>query len=177
VNGVDDDCDGIVDPDRDGDGYLRAPAQPSDCNDADPAIRPGAREILGNRVDENCDGRRGFREIRSSVQINVAPVGAGYPVRRFVIRPVPSRSRLQISCRGRGCPKGRPFVKRFSRGRSVYDVQSYARRIRMYRGTQVEVRITARLRVGKAVIFRRRGREVRRIERCLPPGTTRPRRC
>jgi len=39
--------------DGDGDGFSSA----VDCNDANPAIFPGARETLENGVDEDCDGR------------------------------------------------------------------------------------------------------------------------
>ena len=39
--------------DSDGDGF----AGPVDCNDANAAIRPGAAEVFGNGVDEDCNGR------------------------------------------------------------------------------------------------------------------------
>jgi hypothetical protein len=39
--------------DGDGDGFSTA----VDCNDASAAIFPGAREVFGNGVDEDCDGR------------------------------------------------------------------------------------------------------------------------
>jgi hypothetical protein len=79
-NAIDDDCDGTVDnglpfqdfyPDTDGDGFGNPTAMPvnacqsmvtgrvpnrSDCNDANPTVKPGASELC-NRVDDNCDGQ------------------------------------------------------------------------------------------------------------------------
>ncbi len=78
-NGVDDDCDGQVDEeaidapswavDDDGDGYGDAESavrsceaiegtveDATDCDDADPAVNPGAEEIWYDGVDGDCDG-------------------------------------------------------------------------------------------------------------------------
>jgi hypothetical protein len=41
--------------DADGDGYFTS-CTPLDCNDANRNINPGAVEVCGNTVDENCDG-------------------------------------------------------------------------------------------------------------------------
>lgn len=78
-DGIDNNCDGVTDEDTaadastwyadaDGDGYGDAGSSTlacdaptgyvedsNDCNDADPSVNPGAFEIPGNTVDENCD--------------------------------------------------------------------------------------------------------------------------
>ena len=47
--------------DQDGDGYIPSNAcgfgQMGDCNDNNAAINPGASEIIGNGVDDNCNGQ------------------------------------------------------------------------------------------------------------------------
>lgn len=51
-DGVDSNCDGRPDDDRDGDGF----PPPADCDDADPAVHPGAPEVPYDGVDSDCDG-------------------------------------------------------------------------------------------------------------------------
>ena len=80
-DGIDNDCDGLIDaeddsavdaawyyPDDDGDGYGAEDAGTfsctvipeqvevgGDCEDSDPAVNPGAPEVVGNGVDDNCN--------------------------------------------------------------------------------------------------------------------------
>ncbi|MEK7607095.1 MAG: putative metal-binding motif-containing protein [Patescibacteria group bacterium] len=57
-NGLDDNCDGNVpanESDADGDG-VRPCGVPTDCNNANDAIRPGATELCDG-VDNNCSGQ------------------------------------------------------------------------------------------------------------------------
>ncbi|MCB9766098.1 MAG: right-handed parallel beta-helix repeat-containing protein [Alphaproteobacteria bacterium] len=59
-DGVDSDCDGADDFDRDGDGYRHEssgdPANRVDCDDTDDDVHPGADDPAGDGVDADCDG-------------------------------------------------------------------------------------------------------------------------
>ncbi len=93
-NGIDDNCDGVIDTDAvdaptwyidvDGDGYGSAAvtqvacvqpdgyvATADDCNDADPSIFPGATEVCDG-VDQDCNG---------VIDDNVASAPAWFPDR------------------------------------------------------------------------------------------------
>ncbi len=56
-DGVDNDCDGKVDEgttgfDDDGDGWSE---DEGDCDDGNASVNPGAKEVTGNGVDDDCD--------------------------------------------------------------------------------------------------------------------------
>ena len=93
-NSIDDNCDGQIDEgvqtvyfiDNDGDTYgnpsvsILACTQPigytpddTDCNDTDANINPGAEDIGGNGIDENCDGEIDNSIFDLSASINLYP--------------------------------------------------------------------------------------------------------
>ncbi len=54
-DGVDQDCNGLSDDDADGDGIDDASYGGTDCDDSNPAIRPGVAEVCDGQ-DQDCDG-------------------------------------------------------------------------------------------------------------------------
>lgn len=159
-------------PDADSDGY---PAN-IDCNDQSSAINPGAREVRGNNVDENCDGIAApFRRLNLRLTIGV-DVFARYT--RFTalrIRRLPAGSRVRLRCRGKGCPFKR---RKVSVAKGTANLLPPLRRAKLRPRTVVEIRVTAPESIGRVISLRvRQGKAPRKRTRCLPPGTTRPVAC
>lgn len=74
-NEIDDNCDGLVDEDVDGDGQVDNDfdgytACQGDCNSSAPEINPGATEVCNN-ADDNCNGAvdEGYDQDNDSVTI------------------------------------------------------------------------------------------------------------
>ena len=54
-DGIDNDCDGLIEQDADGDGHLGTGDCADDCDDNDSTVFPGAGETC-NWTDDDCDG-------------------------------------------------------------------------------------------------------------------------
>ena len=162
-----------ADPDPDRDGF---PAG-VDCDNANPNVHPGAREIRGNRIDEDCNGRDApFRRIKTPVRSGFALFASFTRVTRLTVLRVPSRARIELRCKG--CVQGIKRIK-LRRAKASVDVRRrFLRGRELHPGDVLELRIRKRNFIGKVVRFTIRRTELPRSRvLCLPPQATRPRRC
>jgi hypothetical protein len=159
-------------PDQDGDGV----SPPTDCMDTNSSVRPGAREIPGNGLDDDCLGGDAPAKIAAIVTIRWGAAKPDVRLLRLEVRDAPPSARIVIRCRGKRC--------RFAHRRATADRNGRAQllklipRRRLRPGTTLEVSITAPNMIGKVLRYRvRRYRFSGGSTLCLPPGTQRPVRC
>jgi hypothetical protein len=163
--------------DNDGDGVPNN----RDCRPDDPRIRPGAKDIPRNGVDEDCSGRdAAYPRISTRTKVRVRLHGRFARVTRLVAHGVPAGARVQLRCSGRSCPFAHTpaqTIPRASAAMSLMNAKLRTARIRPV--TTLEVRVTRSGRVGRVVRYRfaRRGRKPSEQTLCLAPGATAPARC
>jgi hypothetical protein len=163
--------------DRDGDGTSNS----RDCKPDDPKIHPGAKDIPGNRVDEDCTGRdASYPRIKARARLAVALSGRYARVRSLVAHHVPAGARVQLFCSGRTCPFRHSHARTIRRSSSVVSLMSARlRKARILPVTTFEVRVTRSGLVGSVVRYRfdRAGRRPVQRTLCLAPGAAKPGRC
>lgn len=160
--------------DGDGDGVL----PPADCDDASAARRPGARDVPGNRVDEDCSGADAvLTVVPARVAFNFAGFRDGTAARTLRVRDVPRGGRVELRCKGRGCGFSRRRARVSAAG--VASLAGLLKGRRLPAGVVLDVRVTAPEHIGKVTrfLFRARGRLPLKRSLCLPPGARNPTRC
>jgi len=165
-------------PDVDNDGI---PA-PLDCDDRNPARRPGLPDKAGNKVDENCDGAdQPFSRVITPVQSLFRVSKGRTRVLRLKVADIPPGAVIQLRCKGgkkRGCFKG---AKRFPvpRGAASKNVRGPVKKRKLKAKARLEVRVLAPDAIGKVVRYTmRKGTRLPKSKLlCVTPGTKRPRKC
>ena len=136
-NGVDEDCSGAdtVNLDRDADGVLR----PFDCNDANAAIRPGAKDIPRNGVDEDCaGGDASFPNLTSGILPTWNIKGSRVRlVNLQITQQFPKGLKAKITCKGARCPfKSKTLKVGKVRRNAASAISSLSKKQRVFRAGQ-----------------------------------------
>ena len=158
-----------TDADRDG------VPPPTDCDDTNSAVWPGASEIPGNGRDDDCAGGDSFARVTATVVNSWRANARGARATRLVVRDAPATATATVRCLGKRCKVRRRSVAVTSKGTAK--LTRHVRR-RLRPGNVLEVRITAPNMIGKVVRYPVRRRAIPRGRTlCLPPGATKPARC
>jgi hypothetical protein len=158
--------------DADGDGV---PAS-ADCWDQNATVFPGAKEIAGNGIDDDCAGGDAPARLAAGVRFKWTIIGRRVRVDQMRILDAPQGAAVEVRCRGRRCP--------FRARSTAANAKGNARLLKFFKGRRLRPRMTIDIRVtypntiGKVFRFPIKRVAVPDLRRfCLPPGATKPRRC
>jgi hypothetical protein len=158
--------------DADRDGFFAG----QDCNDGNAGIRPGALELRGNRVDENCDGiAEPFPTVASTVANKWAIDGARFRLVTLGVSQPPRGAKVEFRCTGRGCPLARKKLTGKTRRGVLNVLPALGKRVKYRAGQTIEVRVSASgFNTKVARLKLRAGKIPTTVALCLPPGASKP---
>jgi hypothetical protein len=160
--------------DADGDGYPSS----TDCSDVNNTVHPGAPEVPGNGIDDDCAGGDQPGKVVALVRATWL-ANRQHPkpkVRLMRVRDAPAGARVDVLCHGRRCP--------FKQRVRTTDANGEVSLTKLFRrsltpGITIDVQISLPNTIAKVTRYRIRRAEVPNSRSlCLPlNGSTPQRRC
>lgn len=155
--------------DADGDGY---PAG-IDCNDSNPAVHPGAIDIPGDGIDQDCKGGDApFPALGATVSAtwNFHPSYTSSST--LLVLHVPAGTKIVVTCKGKkhSCTFKKKTIK-VKHATSKVSLAKYFKRAKLLKGTKIDIRITKPATVGYETTFTtRNGKAPKQRTRSLEPA-------
>src|SRR3954447_23392837 len=163
-----------ADVDADGDGYPTT----TDCSDANNTVHPGAPEVPGNGIDDDCSGGDQPGKVVALVRskFSVASRRSSPKVNLLQVKDAPPGAQVDVLCSGRHCP--------FKQRTRAIDAKGFVSLTKLFRkrlapGITLDIVVSRPNTIAKVSRFViRRGKIPAQRSLCLPLGATEPqRRC
>jgi hypothetical protein len=160
--------------DADGDGVLT----PADCGPTNPRIFPGADDVPGDGVDQDCrGGDAAYAVLDRAFAFSHVFTGAWTRFTSLLVRPVREGDVLRLTCKGRGCPlrdKTYP-VNKSARRRSLLKPLAGAK---LRKGAVVVLAVSRPQTLGRVYRWTvRPGKPPSVSRKCLVPGAKKATAC
>jgi hypothetical protein len=160
-----------ADADADADGYPSS----ADCSDANNTVHPGAPEIPGNGIDDDCAGGDQPGKVTALVRsrFSVASRRASPKVHLLRVQDAPPGAQVDVLCKGRRCP----FKQRIRTvsGKGQVSLTKLFKRRHLKPGITLDVVVSMPNTIAKVSRYViRRGKIPSQRSMCLPLGASKP---